>query len=467
MIDRALHFDLRLAVHDGTPRGALFAPEAVSSVQRDVVNAAEHIENSRGGGPLAFLDLPYAYSREHGTTIFADTFWQTLDVINSAAREIRETGAQFVHLGIGGSALGALALVTALAPRAVVGRQRFVYVTDNVDPDGLFDTFQELDPDRLYANVVSKSGGTVETIATFAILWEKLRTESRLPVDELRRRVFVTTKPESGALAALARREHFTLLPLPDAVHGRFSVFSPMGLFTAAVAGVDVEMLLSGARAADRDSAREPFERNPSMQLAALHYLALQSGRIAELILFPYSDRLRLVADWYSQLVAESLGKQGQGLTPVKALGATDQHSQLQLYNDGPKNKLVVFFTVRVYDHELRIPQSIASSDAYAYLAGKSINELFEAERRATEVSLYLQGVPSCRFELQSVNAFSLGYLLTVLEKTVCILGYLSQVNAFDQPGVEESKEYARAMLGSSGERHDALRAVVARLSSN
>jgi len=225
MIDRALHFDSRLAVHDGTPRGALFAPEAFRSVQREVVDASEQVENGRGSGPLAFLDLPYAYSREHGTTMFADAFWQTLDVIDAAARQIRETNAQFVHLGIGGSALGALALVSALAAKAVMGRQRFVYVVDNVDPDGLFDTFQEFDPNRLYANVVSKSGGTVETIATFAILWEKLRTESRLPVEELRRRIFVTTNPESGALAALARNERFRLLPLPDVVHGRFSVF--------------------------------------------------------------------------------------------------------------------------------------------------------------------------------------------------------------------------------------------------
>jgi glucose-6-phosphate isomerase len=246
-------------------------------------------------------------------------------------------------------------------------------------------------------------------------------------------------------------------LPLPHAVHGRFSVLSPMGLFTAGLVGVDLEGLLTGARLADEDTAKNDFSSNPAHQLAALHLLALEAG-FSNLVLLPYSDRLRLVGDWYSQLVAESLGKGGQGLTPVKALGATDQHSQLQLYNDGPKDKLIVFFAVGQHDHTLIIPESVGRTPEYAYLAKRSINELFAAERRATEVSVHVNGVPSCRFDVGRVDAVSIGYLLTVLEKCVCILGELTGVNAFNQPGVEESKEYARAMLGKAGADYDALR---------
>jgi glucose-6-phosphate isomerase len=340
-----------------------------------------------------------------------------------------------------------------------------IHVPDNVDPDWIGELLHRLDLTRVYANVVSKSGDTTETIATFALLLEVMREKSNLSPAELRRRIFVTTNPEEGALAELARSEGFTILPLPDAIHGRFSVFSPMGLLAAAVAGIDVGELLEGARVADERTARAPFGDNPSLQFAALHYVGLTQKGISNLILLPYSNRLRTVGDWYSQLVAESLGKQGQGMTPVKALGVTDQHSQLQLYIDGPKDKLVVVFSVARHAETLRIPNSLASNSAYTYLAYKTFNDLFKAEREATEVSLHLHGVPNCRFELAELSPFNMGYLLTVLEKTVCILGELLSVNAFDQPGVEESKEYARAMLGKSGEQYDQLREIVAKLS--
>jgi glucose-6-phosphate isomerase len=313
--------------------------------------------------------------------------------------------------------------------------------------------------------VVSKSGDTVETIAGWAIIWQQMLTKSGLSVEEAKNHVVITTNPEKGALAAFARSEGFTILPLPQPIHGRFSVFSPMGLMTAAAAGINIGELLAGARAGDQATAELPFTRNPAQQLAALHYFGLKSQGISNLILFPYAYRLRTIADWYSQLVAESLGKQGQGITPVKALGVLDQHSQLQLYNDGPKNKLVIFFSVKDFQEKILIPDSIAANVDYAYLANKSLNDMLKAEMKATEVSLFEHGVPSCRFELGELNAFNVGYLLTVLEKTVCILGQLLKVNAFDQPGVEESKAYARAMLGKSGDSFDLLRKTIKKYS--
>ncbi len=466
MSDRKVDFSLRFALQHDQPSSALYTRQEIATVANRVAAEAARIEESRGRGPLSFLELPGAYSRDHGSTSFGDTFWQTLDTIHVAADTIRNGHAHFVHLGIGGSALGAITLIQALGASKDAGYESpaDIRIPDNVDPDWIGKVLHELDFRRTYINVVSKSGGTVETIATFAVLWERLRSESGLSPEELRKRIFVTTNPEEGALADLARTEGFTILPLPEVVHGRFSVLSPVGLFAAAVAGIDIEELLEGGRQADADTATAPFWENPAQQLAALHFLAPDRG-ISNLILFPYSNRLQSLADWYSQLVAESLGKQGQGLTPVKALGVTDQHSQLQLYNDGPKNKLVVFFSISRYAETLRIPELIASNPEYAYLTNHSLGDLMKAEREATEVSLHLHGVPSCRFDLAELNAFNMGYLLMTLQKTVCLLGRLLGVNAFDQPGVDQSKEYARAMLGRAGERYDRLRATIAGLS--
>lgn len=458
----AFNWDLAFAGTEA-PTGALFARAEVEAMAASVEAAARDLERARGQGPLAFLDLPYAYNS--GSTVFGNTFANTLAVIRESAAAIRAARGQFLHLGIGGSALGAITLLDALGRTKAMNYDcpAEIHVPDNIDPDWIGRILAGLDYGRTFANVVSKSGDTVETIATFAVLWERLVRESGLPPEQLRKRIFVTTRPDRGALAELAAREGFTLLPLPDEIHGRFSVLSPMGLLTAAVAGIDIGQLLEGARRADQDTARASFPENPMCRFAALHALSLRKG-LSILVLLPYSNRLKTLADWYSQLVAESLGKDGQGLTPVKALGATDQHSQLQLYNDGPKNKLIVFFSVGRHEEVIQIPPSIASNPAYAHLAGKTLNDLLRAEREATEVSLHLHGAPSCRFELPEVNAFHMGYLLVVLEKTVCLLGRLLGVNAFDQPGVEESKRYAHAMLGKQGEEPERLRAAVAQL---
>lgn len=460
-------FDAGFALQHEENKAALFSKEELTAVSHRVSEEAALIEKGHGEGPLAFLDLPYAYTS--GGTTFKSTFLETLGVINEAAQRIRGTHGQFVHLGIGGSALGAITLVDALGKTKAMGYESpaEIYVPDNVDPDWIAQFLHKFDFNRLYLHVISKSGGTTETIATFALLWDKLRRESGLPDEELRKRVFITTNPEEGPLAHVARSGGFTLLPLPDAIHGRFSVFSPMGLFASAVAGIDVDQLLAGARAADRQTAENGFWQNAAQQLAALHYLGLTQKGLSILVLFPYSNRLRTIADWYSQLVAESLGKDGQGMTPVKALGVTDQHSQLQLYNDGPKNKLILFFSVAEHADVLTIPASIADNQNYSYLTDKTLNDLLRAELLATEVSLHLHGVPSCHFELSEISAFNIGFLLTVLEKTVCILGGLLGVNAFDQPGVEESKEYARAMLGKAGAEYDKLRQRVMHLSGS
>jgi glucose-6-phosphate isomerase len=338
-----------------------------------------------------------------------------------------------------------------------------IFIPDNVDPELITMLLQEIRPERTFVHVVSKSGDTVETIANFAVVY-KFLLDQGLDESVLRRRVFVTTNPDRGGLADLAREFGFTIIPLPDEIHGRFSVLSPSGLFGVAVAGKDLSELLAGARDADEYTRRAGFWENPAKLLAALHYIGNTSKGIDCLVLLPYVHAMRTIADWYSQLVAESLGKNGKGLTPVKALGVTDQHSQLQLYNDGPRNKLVVFFDVGGYRAQVDIPDIFSHLEPFSFLRGHSLNDLIDAERRATAVSLFTHGVPSCTLRLDELSAGNVAGLLVVLEKTVCILGELYGVNAFDQPGVEESKEYARAMLGKEGLRYEHLRENVASL---
>lgn len=266
------------------------------------------------------------------------------------------------------------------------------------------------------------------------------------------------TNPEKGPLAELCKEEEFTLIPIPNSVHGRFSVLSPGGLLTAAVSGIDIDELLNGARVMDELTEESDFWQNPMLLYSAFHYIANTRKNLDTLILLPYSHKLRTIADWYSQMVAESLGKHGKGMTPVKALGATDQHSQLQLYNEGPKNKLVMFFSVEKYRRLIKIPNEFPSRKDYQYLWGNSLNDLLDSEQKATAISLYNHGVPNFTLRMPEITPFYMGQLFMLLEKVIPILGKLYDVNAFDQPGVEESKEYARAKMGKQGKKYEEKR---------
>ncbi len=434
--------------------------------ERDLFCPVSPEERSRRES-LAVLDLPYSYDLGQKPSMFTEALTDAKIVMSEGAARVREAGGHYVHLGIGGSALGPKLLVEALGEAPGRGAKPAVNIQtpNNIDPSVIAGIFERIDPGKTFVNVVSKSGNTVETVAAFSLFREFL-VSSGIVADGLARRIFVTTDPDNGALIEAARSEGYTVLPLPTAVHGRFSVFAPTGLFTAMVAGVDIDSLLEGARDADVLTRDAPFAENPARLLAAIHYIANTAHDIQNLVLMPYSDRLSLVADWYAQLVAESLGKQGNGITPIRAIGTTDQHSQLQLYNDGPKNKLLVFFGIDDHGPELLMPEWVSKNEGYEYLGGQSINNLLNAERLATEVSLYRNGVPSCRFDLERVEPYTVGALLMILQKTVCILGELYGVNAFDQPSVEESKMYARAMMGKEGAEYDDIREMLARYTS-
>lgn len=455
-----LKFDYTYIIGDSHAGKNFLSTKDIEQVEEKITVAFEEVKKEKDTKPeLSFLYLPTAYHSKFGETIFGDTLWKAKELIDQKAKIIKSQFSDYIQMAIGGSALGGIALYNALGRQTMLNQNEKgcnIHIPNNIDPDWLGDILDSIKTETTFFNVISKSGGTVETLATFFVFFNELK--KRVPAEKWKENIVIMTNPEKGPLAGLCKVEDFTLIPIPDSVHGRYSVLSPGGLLTAAVSGIDIDELLEGARVMNELTDQLEFWKNPMLLYAAIHFICNTQKNIDQLILLPYSHRLRTIADWYSQMVAESLGKKGKGITPVKALGATDQHSQLQLYNEGPKNKLVTFFSVDKFNRQIEIPEEFPECKEYQYLWGHSINELLESEQLATAISLYNNGVPNCTIRIPQLTPFYMGQLFMLLEKVIPVLGKLYDVNAFDQPGVEESKEYARALLGKEGEIYDKIR---------
>jgi glucose-6-phosphate isomerase len=352
--------------------------------------------------------------------------------------------------GIGGSALGALALQTALRPK------RRLVVLDNVDPEGVAAKLAPLDPKRVAVNVITKSGSTAETMANLLVLLGWMR---RALGPGHVKRWSATTDPKKGDLRAVAERLGIPMLPVPEAVGGRFSVLTPVGLVPAAFLGIDVDGLVAGARDMRARCWSKPAEQNPGVIGAALlHALATTRGRNIQ-VLMPYADALLHLADWYRQLWAESLGKRVDrsgrvvetGQTPVVSIGATDQHSQVQLYMEGPHDKVVTFLEVEAFRRDVKIPRLHKDLASLGYLGGRTLGELIAAERRGTEVALTAAGRPNFTYRLPRISAHVLGQLIYLFEFQTALSGELYGIDAFDQPGVEAGKVATYALMGRAG----------------
>jgi glucose-6-phosphate isomerase len=369
-----------------------------------------------------------------------------------------------VVIGIGGSALGTTALATALLPlywnESSSTRRRHnprLYVLDNVDPDETVALLERLDMERTLVNVISKSGTTGESMAGYLVVRQRLETivGSRAVKEHL---VF-TTDPKGGTLRQIGEALGVPMFDLAPGVGGRFSVLSPVGLLPAALTGMDIEGLLAGARDMAGWIGESAGWENPACAFAGVQYLMdVEFGRRVS-VMMPYSAHLRDVADWYRQLWAESLGKavdrRGRaanvGPTPVKGLGVTDQHSQLQLYAEGPDDKIITFLGVAEFAHTVQIPEPGSEAQALAYLGGHSLAELLWAEQKATAWALAQKGRPSLTVTLPRVEARSVGALIYMLEMATAVAGELYDIDAFDQPGVELSKKATYALMGRAG----------------
>ncbi|MBZ5585696.1 MAG: glucose-6-phosphate isomerase [Acidobacteriia bacterium] len=364
-------------------------------------------------------------------------------------------------VGIGGSALGAWALDCGIrGPHPVQGaftpeRPRLV-ILDNVDPGFTQAALDSMDPQRTLAVVVAKSGGTAETVSTFLILREWL--ERGLGAETPRRIAAVTTEGK-GDLFSLARAEGYRTFGIPENVGGRFSVLSPVGLLPAALIGIDIGKLTRGAAAMTHRCWQEDLEENIALRAALCHWLILMRKAKPIQVAFPYSNHLWGTAFWFRQLWAESLGKARNragevvhtGQTPVAALGTTDQHSQVQLYIEGPNDKVFTFWAVERFSSSGKIPAGRFGLPAFDALAGKSLAKLLDAERRATAAALAEEGRPNCTFTLDRVDEEHLGAFLQMMEFETAFMGELLGIDAFDQPGVELGKKFTFALMGREG----------------
>ncbi|HMH86938.1 MAG TPA: glucose-6-phosphate isomerase [Gemmatimonadaceae bacterium] len=408
-------------------------------------DAKRAFDSLRATGTVGFVDLP------------ADK--PLLDQVTRFSATARGKYDDVVILGIGGSALGPIALRTALRPsgwnmldeKARGGYPR-LQVLDNVDPETIAALLGRLQLARTLFIVTSKSGGTAETMAQFLIVYERI-TSAKL--DVAKHLVFVTD-PKQGALRPLADRLKVPALDIPPSVGGRFSVLTPVGTLPAALIGVDVQSLLAGAGEMARRCDGAELAANPAGVYAILQWLSDTQLKKSIAVFMPYSDPLRDFAAWFVQLWAESLGKKrpdgtSMGSTPLAALGATDQHAQVQLFMEGPADKTVTFVAVTERSTDVKIPSAFPDVKELGYLAGHSLGELIDIEQRATAGALARRGRPNMTIHLDRVDAAHVGQLMMLLEIATAYAGQLYGIDAFNQPGVELGKQFAYALLGRPG----------------
>lgn len=410
--------------------------------------AFNSFESVRGQGMTGWTELPYNQQ-------------EVIKDVEETAKNIRKNFKYFVVLGIGGSALGPIAVFQALChlhyndlPDEKRNGPKF-YVEDNVDPERMKALLDVIELDKTCFNIITKSGSTSETMTQYLIIYDLLK---KAVGDKAKDHIVATTSHDKGNLIKIAKQEGFKTLYIPDSVGGRFSELCPVGLLPASVLGIDIKEFVNGAKFMDENSRTDDLSKNAPLCSAILSYIAIKKGKNIS-VMMPYADGLKYIADWYCQLWAESLGKtfnnKGEkvfvGQTPVKSLGVTDQHSQVQLYTEGPFDKVTTFLAVDEYREKVTISNGCEDIKDVNFLCGHTMNELISAERVATEYALTQKERLNRTIYLPKLNAFTLGQLLYFFELETAYAGEMFEINAYDQPGVENGKNATYALLGRKG----------------
>jgi glucose-6-phosphate isomerase len=402
--------------------------------------------DDRKAGKLKYRDLPYDD--------------EMIDSVHREVEHFRDHCDVLIVLGIGGSALGNIALQSALNPytynvmsdRTRNGPQ--VFVLDNVDPDQIKAMVDLITP-KIKKTVISKSGETAETASQFILFRDLLLQKLGKKYKD---NILATTDPKGGTLREICNAEGYRTLEVPEGVGGRFTVMSAVGLFSAAMCGIDIDALLQGAADMDKRLKDGDLFKNPAAMIAAINFLLNEKGKNIS-VMMPYSMSLYYLADWFRQLWAESLGKQNglkrknifAGQTPVKALGTTDQHSQVQLYREGPNDKIITFLEVERFSQKLTIPSSMKSVQTLDYLAGSNFQTLINSEKIGTEYALLESQRPTMTVMFPQITAQAVGQFLYLYEVAVSYMGGLFEINTYDQPAVQLGKDATYALMGKSG----------------
>jgi len=441
-----IKFDFKNVMEDSIGSEHGISNKDIDMIREKILNAHERLINDRKRNKLGFYQLPY--QKKEISEIF--------DIVEN----IKNKFDNFIVLGIGGSALGNIAIHNALnhkyynlLPKKDRKGCPRIFILDNIDPKWIKDLIEIVDLKKTVFNVITKSGSTSETIANFVVFIDLLKS---VVGNDWKKHIIITTDPEKGDLRKLAEEENIISLSIPPNVGGRYSVLSSVGLFSAIVSGIDINQLLSGAAYMDELCSTSDISKNPAYKSAILLYLEYIKNKKNITVFMPYSNRLIGIADWFRQIWAESLGKKyslngnivNVGFTPISALGATDQHSQLQLYIEGPYDKVVVFIEVENYKSRIDIPELYTDFDNIKYLGGQSINQLIKLEKQGTEHALVKSNRPNYTIKLPEINPFTIGQLIFMIEVQTVFAGALLNINPIDQPGVEEGKIYVYKNLG-------------------
>ena len=386
--------------------------------------------------PLGFCELPD----------------QSVEHILAYIKKIENRFDTMVVLGIGGSALGNKAVYKAIKTQK---RLKQLYVYDNVCPYFWDEILTTINPEKTIFNVISKSGTTAETSASFMFIIDYLK--KNFPAD-YKDRLIITTDKEKGFLRKIVETEGFQGFIVPDNVGGRFSVLTDVGLVSSAFVRIDIKGLLAGAKAMRKHCDEQDIMKNPAMIIALSHILYMQAGKNIS-VMMPYCNALYDMADWYRQIWGESLGKRYSldgkevcvGQTPVQALGTTDQHSQVQLYVEGPKDKIFTFIMVENFKKDYTIPNIFTDRKEVNYLCGKPFSALLNAECLATELALTEVGNPNLMIKMKEISEENIGAFIYLYEAATAFAGYMLNINPLDQPGVEAGKIATYALMNKEG----------------
>ncbi len=423
------------------------SPAELSALEPRLQQVEALIQTWRQDGTAGFCALPY------DRTLAPE--------IKALAKQLKEWCRDALVVGLGGAAIGVRALRQALLHPShnffPLGRRQYhsrLFLADNIEPDSLYGMLDSLELKRLAVNVISLSGETPETLALFLFIYQILA--NRLGAAQAKESCVLTTAAGKGGLRRLADKEGFPLLTVPTGVHGGFGILSAMGLFPAALAGIDINGLLAGARFMDQRLQDAPLRENPAYQLAACYYLASQAkGRPVHLIL-PYADSLLGLADWWVHLWSTSLGKQydregrrvNAGITTVRGRGAADQHTLLPYALEGPNTMVVTFLEVESFQHQITVPPALPGAEDLTYLHGRTFGQLLAADKQAAAGLLAESGRPSLTIRLPAVNAFTIGQLIHLLQMTTLILGGLLGIDPMSQPRLAEIRRTTGGLLG-------------------
>jgi glucose-6-phosphate isomerase len=453
MLKKSIVYDYNNVLSHRISSPISITTEEIESYRGRAANIHKTLTERRKKGELPFYDLPHRKQELEKVKKLGDTI----------EKEMGDRFENLLVIGIGGSSLGGIALIKALTHpfhnllQAEERKAPRIFFAENIDADEIKGLFEILDPEKTVINIISKSGTTAEPMANF-LLVQKFMTE-KIGMDNFRKQVVATTDSRKGTMRQIVKELGFRSLAIPDGVGGRFSVLTPVGLFPGYLAGIDLDALLEGAAFMDGLTKKKELLQNPAYLNAVIHYHLHVHRGVNNAVLMPYSAALSLISDWYRQLLAESLGKKwaltGEvvyaGQTPIKAVGAIDQHSQVQLYREGPFDKIFTVLSVENLNNFLNLPSLYQKYEGLSYLGGHTINQLFDAEKNATILALTKSGRPSIEISVPEVNPFTIGQLFYLYEVQTVFAGYLYGVNALDQPGVEAGKHYTYGLLGRKG----------------